>query len=294
MSWLIQILRKAKRRLNGTVPAPANRSLDAPLIRLLYPDLIRRADRGVEINRYEARLHSQNGEDGILLFLFTRIGTAGCRFVEFGVGDGRECNSANLSLNLGWTGLLMDGGRENVITGRRYYAQRLGEDQAAVKIVEAWITRENINQLISDAGMTGEIDLLSVDIDGNDYWVWKEINVVNPRVVVVEYNASFGKTDSVTIPYNASFVRRRAHTSGFYHGASLRALVNLGKTKGYRFVGCDSFGINAFFVREDLAAAAQLSAVDPDVAYFPAGSRTHLGSLDEQYATVIHLERVKV
>jgi hypothetical protein len=106
--------------------------------------------------------------------------------------------------------------------------------------------------LIRRNGITGEIGLLSVDIDGNDYWVWEAIDVVCPSVVVVEYNSRFGPEKSVTVPYDARFVRSRAHHSTIYYGASLAALCLLGKRKGYSFVGCNKGGNNAFFVRSEL------------------------------------------
>jgi len=112
------------------------------------------------------------------------------------------------------------------------------------------VTAENINRLIKDAGLTGETDLLSIDIDFNDYWVWKAIDVVSPRVVVIEYNAGLRPPLSVTVPYQPN---RSADGTNFF-GASLEALVRLGRTKGYRIVGCNISGSNAFFVREDLCA----------------------------------------
>jgi hypothetical protein len=115
----------------------------------------------------------------------------------------------------------------------------------------AFITRDNINDLIAKNGMRGEIGLLSVDIDGNDYWVWEAITSVSPVITVVEYNARFGPDDAVTIPYDPGFVRSQAHHSMLYFGASLKALCLLGKKKGYAFVGCNSAGNNAFFVRQD-------------------------------------------
>ena len=114
------------------------------------------------------------------------------------------------------------------------------------------ITRENINSLIESHGLSGEIGLLSVDIDGVDYFVWEAITVVQPAIVIVEYNARFGPERAVTVPYDAAFQRRAAHHSNIYYGASLAALVGLGKRKGYAFVGANSAGNNAFFVRRDL------------------------------------------
>ena len=121
-------------------------------------------------------------------------------------------------------------------------------------IRSAFITAENINDLLLGAGFSGEIGLLSIDIDGNDYWVWKAITCVNPQAVVIEYNAVLGPDHALTIPYDPSFTRQAAHHSWLYFGASLPALCLLAEEKGYAFVGCNSAGNNAYFVRKDLAA----------------------------------------
>jgi hypothetical protein len=247
-----------------------------------------------EINRHEVKVYSQNGEDGILLFLFSRLGAGTRRFVEFGFGDGSECNTANLSLNFGWSGLLMDGSAEKAQLARGFYDRKLGPRAGALRIEQAWITRDNINDLLRDFGVPRDLDLLSIDVDGNDYWVWNAIDAVEPRVLVIEYNSGFGCERAVTVPYDPAFRRREKHPSGYYFGASLRALVALGREKGYRFVGCDSSGVNAFFVREALAEQAQLSAVEPCAAFFPCVHWGRLHSPEEQRSLVGHLEVVEV
>ena len=123
--------------------------------------------------------------------------------------------------------------------------------QHDLQALEAFITKDNINDLISSAGISGEIGLLSVDIDGNDYWVWKAIDVVQPVIVVVEYNSVFGKDRALTVPYQSDFVRSVAHYSYLYFGASLKALCLLAEEKGYSLVGCNAIGNNAYFVRKD-------------------------------------------
>jgi hypothetical protein len=200
------------------------------------------------LKRHEFRVFSQNGEDGILLYIFSQIGTTNRRFIEFGFADGRECNTANLSIHFGWSGLMLDGSEKWARGGRAYFGSRKELRPGQVETAQAFVTAENINELFTGHGMSGEIDLLSIDIDGNDYWVWKAIQVVTPRVVVIEYNASFTVERSVTIPYRPNFELVRP----CYHGASLEALTRLGKHKGYSLVGCDSNGCNAFFVRDDV------------------------------------------
>jgi hypothetical protein len=220
-----------------------------------------------EINRHELQVYSQNGEDGILLYLFSKVGVTDYRFVEFGCGDGRECNTANLSVNFGWNGLLMDGNENNIATARKFYQGKLGEN-GAVKIQRQWITAEDINDLILNANISGEIDLLSIDIDGNDYWVWKAIDVINPRVVVIEYNAAMGTDEAITVKYDPEFDVQKKHPTQAYFGASLLALTKLGKTKGYILAGCCSHGVNAFFVRKDVADE-KIAESEAEKAYYP-------------------------
>jgi hypothetical protein len=169
-------------------------------------------------------------------------------FVEFGVENYTESNTRFLLVNNNWSGLVIDGSAENVNYLKKdpiYWRHNL-------KAVQAFIDKDNINGVLFDNGISGDIGILSIDIDGNDYWVWQAIDVVNPAIVIIEYNSRFGKDKAVTIPYDPAFVRSKAHYSMLYAGASLKALYNLGKSKGYLFVGCNSAGNNAFFVRQDL------------------------------------------
>lgn len=195
----------------------------------------------------EFRVFSQWGEDGIIQYLISRIDVGRKIFIEFGVQDYTESSTRFLLINNNWSGLVIDGGEK--------YIDYIKNDpiywQHNVKAECAFITKDNINDLIRKAGMSGEIGLLSVDIDGNDYWVWEAIDVVQPVITIVEYNARFGSESALTVPYSADFVRSQAHPSMVYYGASLQALCLLGERKGYAFVGCNSAGNNAFFVRQD-------------------------------------------
>jgi hypothetical protein len=162
-----------------------------------------------------------------------------------------------------------------------------------VQILDSHLTRENVNPVIAAAGVSGEIDLLSIDLDGNDYWIWKELTVVEPRVVVVEYNASFGPDEAVTVPYDPDFSCFTAHRSGFYHGASLAALTKLGAAKGYALIGVESQGVNAFFVQEGLARGV-FPTLNPRQAYVPHFQRAKLMGQAAQYALIKDLALVKV
>ena len=259
------------------------------LLRLHYASLSEETDTKTTLRRSEFKVFSQNGEDGILLYIFSAIGTFNRSFVEFGFGDGKECNTANLSINYGWKGLLMDCGEENVAGARRYYDACVQPDPAKVRIVQCFISAENIEQVLSENGVEGEIDLLSIDIDGNDFWVWKAIRNVNPRVVVVEYNASFGPERSLTVKYDPEFDRHRKHASGLYHGASLAALTKLAHDKGYRLVGCDSQGVNAFYVRDEVAEG-KIDSIPVQEAYYPMALRLKIATLSEQFEQIKDLD----
>src|SRR5690606_10522146 len=124
------------------------------------------------------------------------------------------------------------------------------------KVACEFVTRDNINRILREHGVTGEIGLLSIDIDGMDYWIWEAITEVSPAIVVIEYNHRFGAERAVTVPYEENFDRRETHPSLVYYGASLKALEQLGDTKGYVLVGCGRAGLNAFFVRRDLLPSA--------------------------------------
>ena len=211
-----------------------------------------------DVTRYERRVASQNGEDGILQAIFTAIGTTDKYFVEFGVGNGEQCNTAYLAAHRGWTGLLMD--------------VEAGPPHARIPVHQELVTAENVNALFEKYGVPASFDLLSIDIDGNDYWVWKAITAYRPRVVVIEYNASVPPTESRTIPYDPAF--RWSGTD--YFGASLLALAKLGQEKHYVLVGCDRSGTNAFFVDAALAAGHFVRR-DVGVLYHPPAYRGGCG-----------------
>jgi hypothetical protein len=167
-----------------------------------------------------------------------------------------------------WSGLVLDGSESNVqqiIHSPIFWKHQL-------KAVSAFITRENINDLLLANNVDRNLGILSIDIDGVDYWVWEAINCVTPSIVVIEYNSLFGDEQAVTVPYRADFQRSKAHFSCSYYGASLAALESLGSRKGYALVGSNSAGNNAFFVREDLLRAP-LKRVSAKDAYVRRGFR---------------------
>jgi hypothetical protein len=203
------------------------------------------------LRNVEFRSFSQNGEDGILLYIFSVIGSTNRKAVEICAGDGMECNIANLIINHGWTGLLFDADEAKIARGRQLYGGLSDTFIRPPQLVHTWITTDNVNNLVRGHGFEGEIDLLSLDIDGNDYWIWKALDCIQPRVIVLEYNAWWGPHRSVTVPYDPAF-QVDLSRQPLYCGASLAAFVKLAREKGYRLVGSDRMEINAFFVRSDL------------------------------------------
>jgi hypothetical protein len=199
----------------------------------------------------EFKVSSQWGQDGIIDWLVERcnIPPSAQSFVEFGVEDYRQANTRFLLQNRNWRGLILDGSSAMVAAVRE---DGLGW-RHDLMAQPAFITRENINALIAGAGFRGEIGLLSVDLDGNDYWVWEAIEVVRPILCICEYNAVFGDVWPISTPYDPNFIRGKAHHSNLYFGASIAALRLLAMNKGYRFMGTTSSGNDAFFVREDYA-----------------------------------------
>jgi hypothetical protein len=198
------------------------------------------------------RCFSQNDEDGILLHIFSLAGTTNKKVVEICAGDCIECNAANLIINHGWTGLLFDGSEQNIALGKQFYLRCRDTFFYPPILVHGWITAENVNDLVAERDFTGDIDLLSLDLDGMDFWVWKALTCIRPRVVVLEFNSRWGPNASVTLPYKSDY-RLDMNRHPWCSGASLGAFVKLGRERGYRLVGIHRLGVNAFFVRSDVA-----------------------------------------
>ena len=212
--------------------------------------------------RYGFKVYSQHDEDGIIQEIFRRIGATTKSFVEFGVETGIECNTVKLLVE-GWRGLWIEANAQACKAIGANFDSFLKDKRLALQ--QSLVTAENINTLMQNGGCKGEIDMLSIDIDFNDYWVWKAIEAVSPRVVAIEYNAGLRPPMSLTVPYQPN----RAGDGTNYFGASLEALVRLGRAKGYRVVGCNISGSNAFFVREDLCADHFIEPATAEEHYEP-------------------------
>jgi len=212
-----------------------------------------------ELSEVEFQVFSQWGDDGIIQYLVSKIDFENETFIEFGVENYKESNTRFLLLNNNWSGLVLDGSKKCIDFIRNDTVSWTHDLHSK----QAFITRENINELIVreflEKRFANEVGILSVDIDGNDFWVWKEINVINPIVVIVEYNSFFGKNRAVSIPYQSEFVMD-TELSPYFWGASLKAFCFLGNEKGYEFIGCNSNGNNAYFVRKDRIGDLKVSS----------------------------------
>lgn len=221
------------------------------------------------IHEAEFKVFSQFGEDGILQYLVRETGIRRNEqiFVEFGVQNYVESNTRFLLFNDNWRGLILDGSEQymSFVRGQDLYWRH---DLTAVT---AWITRDNINDLIKNAGFYGDVGILSVDIDGNDYWVWERISVINPVIVVVEWNSVFGPDHAISIPYSEDFERGTAHYSNLYWGASIQAFNHLAERKGYALMGSNTAANNLFFVRRD--RLGRLNPLTPHQAYLDSRFR---------------------
>ncbi|NHN25613.1 hypothetical protein FIA58_007980 [Flavobacterium jejuense] len=203
----------------------------------------------LSLDEVEFQVFSQRGEDGVIQYLINKIDIPNKIFVEFGVETYTESNTRFLLINNNWSGLIIDGDKNNINFIKKDYIYWKYD----ITVKESFITKENINQIISEYTKEKDIGVLSVDIDGNDYWIWKEIECIKPRIVICEYNSVFGDKMRVTVPYNENFIRTKEHYSDLYFGASLAAFCELAESKGYDFIGTTRAGVNAYFVRKDLS-----------------------------------------
>ena len=208
-------------------------------------------------------LSSQNEEDGIIHAIFDTVGDGSRRFVEIGAGTNGG-NSGFLASECGWSGMMLEA-NEDRLSKLKMHFEPLG-----ITCLGNWVARENINDFIRDSGCEGEIDLLSIDIDGNDYWIWEAITACSPRLVIIEYNSLFGPDRAVVVPYDPEFDRHQVANSIeggnlYYFGSSLQALNELAKQKGYRLILTEPRGVNAFFLRNDVGQ--EIPACDPSSAY---------------------------
>ena len=219
------------------------------------------------IHEAEFSIFSQGGDDGIIQYLVSKIGCPK-RFVDLGAGTYSQPDTRFLLQHNNWSGLAIDGSAVDSLKNSEYYSI------FDIEAKQAFVTAENINDLVK-----GEVGLLNIDIDGNDYWIWKALKI-NPEIVIVEFNSFFG-LKPITIPYRADFVRTKSDYGTIYHGASLTALCDLAEEKKYTFVGCSRQGINAYFIRKD--KLGDLKSLTPEEGFVKASTKEHRDKNNKSY-----------
>jgi hypothetical protein len=246
----MSIIDKLK-QLKATIRFSARQEMHFEAQKLLLAKLlvenVKNKEKISSFEEVEFKVFSQFGDDGIIQWLIHHIDILHKTFIEFGVEDYREANTRFLMMNDNWSGLVMDGSMANIskIIESEYYWKH----ELIAKSV--FIDLDNINDEIAALSFNKDVGILHIDLDGNDYWIWKDIHVITPIIVIMEYNSVFGKDRAITVPYDKTFNRTKAHHSNLYFGASLPALHQLALQKGYAFIGCNSAGNNAYFVRRD-------------------------------------------
>lgn len=215
-----------------------------------------------ELSEVEFQVFSQFGDDGIIQWLINYLDIPNKTFVEFGVEKYTESNTRFLLFNNKWRGLVIDGEQLNI----NYIKNDVVSYFFNLESITSFITKDNINQLIKSRNFDKDLGLLSIDIDGNDYWVWQSLENITPVIVISEYNAEFG-LNPWTIPYKEDFVWDKVNNM-YYWGASLTSLCDLADQKGYSFIGCNSQGNNAYFIRNDKMNG--LEKISPEYGFIKA------------------------
>ena len=201
-----------------------------------------------DLSDIEFKVYSQWGEDGIIDWLIDKLPQIPKKFLEIGTQDYKESNTRFLLINKNWDGFLIEADKDaikNIKAQRVYWRYNL-------TVINEFITKDNINNIIKKNNIPKKLGLLSLDIDGNDYWILKKLSSLDPSIIICEYNSLFGQKKTVTVPYKKNFTRSEEHYSNLYYGASINAFIELMKKKNYYLVGTNSAGNNAFFVKKNL------------------------------------------
>jgi hypothetical protein len=228
----------------------------------LFEKINRENKAACKLSDFEFKVFSQFGDDGIINFLINNLDLPSKNFIEFGVENYTESNTRFLLLNNNWSGLVIDGTQSNIDYIKRDPISRRFD----LRSVCEFITAENVNVIFETNGYVGDVGLLSIDIDGNDYWVWKAINIIKPAIVVCEYNSIWGFDKPFTVPYDPKFYRTNFHYSNLSYGSSLLSLCDLASEKGYSFIGCNSQGNNAYFVLNEKLNDS-IEVLKPEIGY---------------------------
>ena len=199
------------------------------------------------LKEVEFKVFSQWGEDGIIEWIISKTNRLPEIFIEIGTEDYVESNTRFLLQNRNWDGYLIEANSENVkkIKKKTFFWKH------NLKISNTFINKENINTELEKMKIPKKIGLLSIDIDSIDYWVLKEINKIDPVIIICEFNPLFGKKEEVTVKYKKKFIRNDEHCSNLFYGASIQAYIKLLKSRDYKFIGTNSAGNNAFFIKKN-------------------------------------------
>ncbi|MBI1275525.1 hypothetical protein GC177_06100 [bacterium] len=226
---------------------------------LLERELAKHGDK--TINRYNCHVFSQNFEDAIISEIYSRIGEKERSFVEIGAGNGLENNTRYL-LTLGWSGLWVEGSEANVEFIRKRFAREIEEGR--LKVVQSFITKENIQEILDANGYGEYVDYFNIDINQNTSHVWRAVKT-RCRVACIEYNANFHPSVSYEVEYDPNKIWDKTAL----YGGSLKSMELIGREKGLSLVGCDLRGINAFFVKNDEAKGRFVEPFDAETHYQP-------------------------
>lgn len=226
-----------------------------------------------ELEHTGFRVFSQLEEDGLLLYIFAILGMGNRRFVDLGAADGINSNCANLALNWGWEGLFVDGDDKQIERGKAYHARHPDTWLYPSKFCCEFIKAENINDILISNGITGEIEFLNIDIDGNDYWVWNAIEAIDPKVVMIETHIEFGK-EPITVAYDPEYSYPPSQHPQYF-GAGPVALKKLAKKKGYRLIGSNRYGFNTIYIKEGLGEDVFPAVTADSILKHPRNEERH-------------------
>ena len=201
-----------------------------------------------DLSEVEFQVYSQWGEDGIIDWLVNKFPEIPKSFLEIGTENYKESNTRFLLVNKNWDGFIIEADKNSVkdIKSQRVYWRH------NLTIENQFVDQNNINTIIKRINIPKKLGLLSLDIDGIDYWVLKKLSVLEPSIVICEYNSLFGQKKAITVPYKKNYIRSNEHYSNLFYGASIKAFIDLLKKRNYFFIGTNSAGNNAFFVNQNI------------------------------------------
>jgi hypothetical protein len=196
------------------------------------------------INDLDFKIFSQNGEDGIIDYLLFSLNIDKPKFIEIGVGDYTECNTRFIFERSSPKGLIID----CISDLKNKISKNIKLWRGDLTIIESFISSQNINNILKKYNFNKYVDLFSLDIDGVDYWILKELPKDFSKIAVIEFNSTFGSKKEISVPNEKNFDRSKYHYSNLCYGASLKAIISLMKKKNFVFIGTNLHRVNAFFV----------------------------------------------